>query len=166
MASHPVRQSKVSVKGRECKTRYLTLAWPLTRNSARLGGEGIVDENGGRKFTIAPRYRLLNQEVGNVWIFRQNRAMQVGTNHIAVACTFGLVGAIIARPARYDAQGWHAMSEGCEAAVVFVANNFAKVAAGSDDIANQALITSDCLNIEESNSTNDRSLRGLKESPK
>ena len=92
--------------------------------------------------------------------------MQVGADHIAVARTFGLVGTIVARPARYDTQGWHAVPKGCEAAVVLIANDFAKVAAGSDDIANQALLTSDRLDIKETNSTNDRSLSGLKESPK
>ena len=92
--------------------------------------------------------------------------MQVGADHIAVARSFGLVGAIIARPARYDTQGWYTVPKGCEATVVFVANNLAKVAAGSDDIANQALLTSDCLDIKETNSTNDRSLSGFKKPPK
>ena len=50
--------------------------------------------------------------------------------------------------------------------MVLIANDFAKVAAGSDDIANQALLASDCLDIKETNSTNDRSLSGFKESPK
>ena len=39
--------------------------------------------------------------------------MQVGANDITVARTFGLVGAIVACPARYDTEGRHAVPKGC-----------------------------------------------------